>query len=104
MFAPTVTPAEVVAYVGVGADNAIASACLTEAVALVVHYVGPSGVPLEIMNRAVLEVSAELYHKRKAPNGIAQYATPDAQPVRVARDPMVAAYPILNRFLPGGFA
>ena len=47
--------------------------------------------------------AAELYHRKNTKNGIAQFAVPDmASPIRIARDPMVAAYPILNRFLMRG--
>lgn len=62
-----------------------------------------SGVPQAVKDRAVLEVAAELYHRKNTKNGIAQFAVPDmASPIRIARDPMVAAYPILNRFLMRG--
>ena len=61
-------------------------------------------IPAGVKRRACLEVASELYHRRNAPNGVAQFAALDGAPVRVARDPMLGAYPILNRFVPGGFA
>lgn len=73
---------------------------LAEAVELVDHHIGPiDTVPDKIRDRAILEVGSELYHRRQAPNGISQFATPDGPPIRVARDPMVGAYPILRPYV-----
>lgn len=63
------------------------------------------GVPQSIMRRAILEVGAELFHRRQAPNGITQFAMPNGPaPVRVARDPLVAARDLLAPFLGPGIA
>jgi len=75
-----------------------------QAVALIAGFVGTADVPAEVLQRATLEVGAELFHRRATKNGVAQFATPDAAPVRIARDPMVAAYPLLAPFVGGGFA
>lgn len=96
-------------YVNTSAGDAFVQQCWTEAEALVYAYVGgevgATRVPVEVLGRATLEVGAELFHRRQAPGGITQFATVDgASPVRMARDPMVGAYPILRPFLPGGFA
>ena len=94
-------------YVGAGetADDSFLSSCLEEARQLVGGYVGANKVPTPVKDRAVLDVAAELFHRRQAPGGIAQFATFDGQsPVRLARDPMQAAYPILRPYLGGGFA
>lgn len=100
-----VTAADLKGYVNASAvDDAFLTSCLATATAMVVQYVGGAEVPENARDRAVLEVSSELFHRRQAPNGIAQFATPDASPVRVARDPMLGAYPILNRWMGGGFA
>lgn len=97
----SVTAADLLTYVnGSASDTTFAEGCLAEAVELVSLYVGDAVVPESIRDRAVKEVGSELFHRRQAPNGIAQFATPDAAPLRVARDPMVGAYPILNR-VPG---
>ena len=62
-------------------------------------------IPEAVLRRAILEVGSELFHRRQAPNGFPQFATPDGgQAQRIARDPMVAARPILAPFLPMGFA
>ena len=87
------------------ADDSLISSCWEEASELVVAYVGAHDVPVRVQDRAVLEVGAELFHRRSAPGGITQFATLDGpSPVRMARDPMLGAYPLLDRFLPGGFA
>lgn len=100
-----------------GSDTELVESCWAEAVRLVVDYLGATldastdpatitgtTVPIEILGRAFLEVGAELYNRRAAKNGIHQFATPDAPPVRIARDPMRAAYPILDPYIGGGFA
>jgi hypothetical protein len=57
------------------------------------------------VTRAILECGSELFYRRNAPSGITQFATPDGQSaVRVARDPMVGAYPILAPYMAAGFA
>lgn len=102
-------------YVGASpTDDAFIGACLVTATSLIAAHCGVevvggivagSTVPEPVLDRATLEVGSELFHRRQAPNGIAQFASPDGgQGVRVARDPMVAARPILAPFLPLGFA
>ena len=102
----TVTAADLTAYVGAQpTDGAFVAACWSEAEALVSAYVGTAKVPSEVLSRASLEVGSELFHRRSAPNGVAQFGTLDgAAPIRVARDPMVGAYPLLARYVSGGFA
>jgi hypothetical protein len=87
-------------YVGAHAQQeAFVDSCWAEASALVDDYVGEVQVPTVILDRAKLEVGSALFHRRQAPNGIAQFATADGNnAVRVARDPMVAAYPLLERY------
>lgn len=92
------------AYVGASdSDNTFVSACWDEAHALVDTYIGTAVVPATVLKRAKIEVGSELYHRRSAPNGVAQFATLDGgSAIRVARDPMVGAYPILSRYMPAG--
>lgn len=73
--------------------------CVQTATALVNNYVGTASVPAVIKDQAMLLAASELYHRRSAPNGIAQFATMDGQPVRVAKDPMNAVYPLLLPFV-----
>jgi hypothetical protein len=94
------------AYVGAPAsDDAFVADCWTEASALVAKFVGTATVNADILNRAKIECGSELYHRRSAPNGVAQFATLDGgSAVRVARDPMIAAYPILVPYVGQGLA
>lgn len=94
------------AYVGAPAsDDAFVADCWTEASALVAKFVGTATVNADILNRAKIECGSELYHRRSAPNGVAQFATLDGgSAVRVARDPMIAAYPILVPYVGQGIA
>lgn len=78
--------------------------CWDEAVALVNGYVGLAEVPEVVLNRAYLEVGSELVHRRSAPNGIAGFNTFDGSAIRVARDPLVGAYPLLRRYVGWGVA
>ena len=94
------------AYVGAPAsDDAFVADCWTEASALVAKFVGTATVNADVLNRAKIECGSELYHRRSAPNGLAQFATLDGgAAVRVARDPMIAAYPILVACVGQGIA
>lgn len=80
-------------------DDAFLSECWDEASALVENFIGLRTVPTEIVRRAKMNVGSELFHSQSAPNGISQFASGDGNPVRVARDPMVAAYRILTPYV-----
>lgn len=94
------------AYVGGVPVSDFLRSCALEAASLVASQVGTAKVPKEVMARAVLEVAAELYHRKSAPNGIKNFADgfDGATAIRVARDPLVAARPLLAPYLPLGFA
>lgn len=104
--------AEMKAYVTPGAtnvssaDDAFIASCLETAIALVDNRCGTAKdkVPLAVLHRAYIEAGSELFNRRAAPNGISQYAASDGSAIRVARDPMVAAEPILSPYLGLGFA
>lgn len=86
-------------YVGLpiaSTDDAFVQSCYNEAEILVTKYVGTLTVPAAILARAKLECGSELYHRRNAPNGISQFAGFDGAPMRVARDPMVSARPLID--------
>lgn len=90
------------AYVGdVPIDDYLRS-CAAEATSLVGSQVGSATIPQEVHDRAVMEVAAELYHRRSAPNGIKSFADglDGASAIRVARDALVAARPLLAPYLP----
>lgn len=121
-----VTITSLAAHVGTAPGEAteLLTSCLAEADALVAKYnvreswvtgatpgtsVRVPGVyvatdaPEVIVDRAVIEVAADLFHRRNAPNGIvnAQFAGFDGAPaaVRISRDPLAPAYPILRRWV-----
>lgn len=111
-----VLESDLAAYVGASEGEApeILSGCLTEAYALVNKFNvkrypdtgawGPSDAPFEIVDRAVLEVAADLWNRRSAPNGIRNgqfenFGGDQGVAVRIARDPMQAAYKILGRWV-----
>jgi hypothetical protein len=98
---PTVS--ELREYVGTSTtDNDFLHSCIEQGQALVVAYVGRHSVPDTVFESCVLQVAAEVFHRRQAPNGIAQFSTMDGAPIRVARDPMTSVYPILGRYVGQG--
>lgn len=92
-------------------------ACVDQATALVTKYVEDNcGDPIywpdpSIRDRATLEVAADLWNRKSAPNGIVNQqfniGTGDlgSTPIRISRDPLAAARPILAPWVtPLGFA
>lgn len=76
--------------------------CAAEAVDLIEHYIGDArGIPESVLTRAALEVAADLYHRRTARNGIAGFDESEigSSPMRINRDPLAPARPILAPFL-----
>ena len=94
-----VTLEEFQAYVGTD-ETVFPQECLTAGSALVSAYIGEiDTVPVSIEDQAILIASSELFHRRSAPNGVAQFASFDGAPIRVAKDPMNAVYPLLTRWV-----
>lgn len=86
----------------IGDDVPFAAESATDAATLVGHLVGegnPYGVPENVVARAVLEVGADLYYRKASRNGIVGLEGIDPQPMRLNRDPLVAAYPFLRPYL-----
>jgi len=74
--------------------------CWLPAEALVDRFIGSvTTVPAAIRTRAIMECGAELYNRRSAPGGIAQFASFDQAPMRIARDSMVRAYDLLSPYV-----
>lgn len=95
----SVTLEEFQAYVGTD-ETTFPTECLTAGLALVENYIGSvTTVPVAVKDQSTLIVSSELFHRRSAPNGVAQFASFDGNPVRVAKDPLNAVYPLLLRYL-----
>jgi hypothetical protein len=78
--------------------------CLVQAIMLVNAYcIRTPLIPQEILDNAYLQVGSELFHRRNAPSGIAQFSSLDGtSPVRIAKDPMTSVYPLLNRWVVSG--
>jgi hypothetical protein len=95
-----VTLEEFQAYVGTEETGDFVESCLSAGNAHVGRYIGESEeVPNEIHRQAILICASELFHRRSAPQGVAQFASLDGSPVRVARDPMIAVYPLLQPYV-----
>lgn len=91
-----VTLADLQAYIGTEETGSFIQSCLDSGTAQVANYVGViTTVPDEIHRQGTLICSSELFHRRSAPNGIAQFASMDGSAIRVAKDPMGAVYPLL---------
>ena len=92
----SVTLEEFQAYVGTDETGDFIESCLSAGNAQVGRYIGDiETVPNEVHRQAILICSSELFHRRSAPNGVAQFASMDGSPIRVAKDPMNAVYPLL---------
>ena len=88
---------------GTQSDLDFVEQCLAQAIMLVNAYCIRTEVPEEILDNAYLQVGSELFHRRNAPSGIAQFSSLDGtSPVRVAKDPMTSVYPLLNRWVVNG--
>lgn len=95
-------------FVGARAVDPYISQCAVEAVDMVLHYIGAEkdAIPASVFHRACVEVGADLYHRRSARNGIAGFEDTDitSAPVRINRDPLVPARPILAPYMKVGIA
>lgn len=70
---------------------------------MVTDFIGgetnPYGVPESVVERAVLEVGADIYYRKASKNGVVTMQGVDPQLFRINRDPMASAYPLLRRYL-----
>ena len=99
------TDEQLLDYVGGNlSDLEYVGKCLVQAIMLVNAYcIRTPLIPQEILDNAYLQVGSELFHRRNAPSGIAQFSSLDGtSPVRVAKDPMTSVYPLLNRWVVSG--
>lgn len=86
-------------YLGTTEEGDFIESALSAGNALVGRLIGDvDTVPNEVHNQAILIAASEIYHRRSAPNGVAQFAAFDGQPVRVAKDPLNAVYPLILPF------
>lgn len=91
---------------GLATDEAYLKTCLATATALVTSYIGAplaeTDVPEDVVDSALLEVGSKLFARQQAPTTHAMGDTLGGGGMLVAKDPMVTAYPILNRFIVAG--
>ena len=81
-------------------DREFVGECLIQAQTLVSAYVASTDVPEDIIDLSTQQVASELYNRRNAPSGIAQFSSLDGQtPFRVAKDPMTSVYAILGKWV-----
>lgn len=92
-----VTVVQFRAYVGTKEVSDFVDSCLASANQMVSKFVGSSRVPSDVLDSAVLSCASELFHRRSAPNGVAQFADLGSV-VRIAKDPMNAAREMLLPF------
>lgn len=92
-----VTVVQFRAYVGTKEVSDFVDSCLASANQMVGKFVGSSRVPSDVLDSAVLSCASELFHRRSAPNGVAQFADLGSV-VRIAKDPMNAAREMLLPF------
>jgi hypothetical protein len=96
----SVTLTDLQNYIGTDETGDFIESCLSAGNAQVGNYIGDiTTVPAEIHNQAILICASELFHRRSAPNGIAQFASMDGQPMRMGKDPMSAVYPLLQPYV-----
>jgi hypothetical protein len=95
----SVTVEQLQNYVGTKETGTFIEGCLSSATLLVNNYIKNAAVPTNIKEQAILTAASELFHRRSAPNGVAQFASLDGSPVRIAKDPMNAVYPLLMPFV-----
>jgi hypothetical protein len=92
-----VTVEEFRAYVGTKEVSSFVDSCLASANSMIAKFVGIANVPVDVLDSAVLSCASELFHRRSAPNGVAQFADLGTT-VRIAKDPMNAAREMLLPF------
>lgn len=84
--------------------------CAAEAAAMMAGHLSPENVrsvpPPHVITRALLEVGAELYHRRTTRNGVVglEGGPDNFAPLRIARDPMKACYEILRPYMKAAIA
>lgn len=85
------------AYVGTKEVSSFVDSCLSSANQMIARFIGTANVPVDVLDSAVLSCASELFHRRSAPNGVAQFADLGTT-VRIAKDPMNAAREMLLPF------
>ncbi len=83
-------------YLGLHDDSEFETVgeCWEMANTLVRRYIGSAVVPVEVLDRVILEVGASLYRRQSAPGGATQFTTFDSgDVVRISGDPLAGFTP-----------
>lgn len=80
--------------------------CAAQAIALVTTYTKGASVPGPVLTGAMTEVTAELWNRKDAPNGVKSFADglDGVSAIRVRRDALAAVKPQLDLYLTPGIA
>ena len=97
--AETITVANFAEYLGTDETGDFVASCLSAGHAMVDRYQGSATVPAQVHVQAVFICASEFFHRRNSPQGVTQFAAMDGNPVRAAKDPMTAVYPLLNTYV-----
>lgn len=103
----TISTARLRSEVGAGAaSDEVIDESIAVAHELLLQYVADEGidVPAPVFDRAWLVTAVDLFNQSQAPNGVLtqQFDTVDggsAVPIRVSRDPLAGAYPLLRSYV-----
>lgn len=85
-----------------GEDTAELTEYASNAWQAIAAYLGPESVPDSLMRQAVHIVALEFQRREKAPGGVLAAFGGEGGPVRLARDPLTPAYPLLKPFIKAG--
>jgi len=91
------------AYIGTSETDDFIELALDAGHSMVDNYQGDAEVPNDVHRISIFVCASEIYHRRSAPNGIAQFASMDGSPIRVGKDPMTAVYPLLLPYVGWAF-
>lgn len=86
-------------FVGTNEEGWFIDQCLDVANELVTKYVGDVEVPTSVLDNCILEVASEVFHRRSAPAGNAQFASNDGTPMQVPLDVKRKVYRTLQPFV-----
>lgn len=97
---------------GPSSDNALLARCVGLAQQLITTYLEDNleaeevaDLPTEVVDEATLKAAADLFHQAKAPNGVVMQeydvgdGTVGSTPIRIGRDPLRSARPVLELYV-----
>lgn len=82
-------------------DDDFIITCFDDATEIVNDYVGDKYVPERKLALAIRRTGRDLYADRDAPQGVSQFSDTNENPIRVNRDPLTSAKPLLRKYVTG---